>query len=138
MQNWRKGVCFWSCFPILERTWWKKLRKAYRNMYVGSIFEPAKYVLRVCFESPWWYPAWNTSPLTQPWFHHPMVYSSWVWNVPQGTYSIVEIPSLQSLTLLFQFTHSWSFCNYGCALWLLHYHNHVFILIFLIVCLSAF
>ena len=46
-----KGV-FLVMFIDLESTQLKKLEKKCKNVYLGSIFTPAKYMLRVRFKSP--------------------------------------------------------------------------------------
>ena len=47
-----KRVCFWSWSQILEK-WWLKMKKTTcKNRYLGSIVIPGKYMLGVCFESP--------------------------------------------------------------------------------------
>ena len=47
-----KMVCFWSYWQILERTCTQIKKNVCQNAYLGSIFIPEKYALRVCFESP--------------------------------------------------------------------------------------
>ena len=50
MQNWKKGC-------VLDKFWkghdGQIKKNAYKNAYLGSIFIPEKYVIRVLFVSPW-------------------------------------------------------------------------------------
>ena len=48
-----KRVCFWSYRQILERHDEQIKKNACKNAYLGSIFIPEKYVIRVLFVSPW-------------------------------------------------------------------------------------
>ena len=53
MQNWEKGCIFGH----IDRFWKEHDRQikknACKNAYLGSIFIPEKYVMRVLFVSPW-------------------------------------------------------------------------------------
>ena len=70
VQNWRKEYVFGHVHKIWKGLDGKIKKKAYKlkNMY-RSIFIPGKYVLRVCFESPFTrmisslkYKCWPPSP----------------------------------------------------------------------------
>ena len=47
-----KRACFWSYEKFWKGHDGQIKENAFQNAYLGSIFIPEKYVLRVCFESP--------------------------------------------------------------------------------------
>ena len=53
MQNWGKKGCVFGHSEKFCKGHDEQIKKnACKNMYLGSIFIPEKYVFRVCFESP--------------------------------------------------------------------------------------
>ena len=49
-----KRVCFWSYIDKFWKEHDRQIKKnACKNAYLGSIFTPEKYVIRVLFMSPW-------------------------------------------------------------------------------------
>ena len=53
MQNWKKGCVFGHIDKFWKEHDGRIKKNACKNAYLGSIFIPEKYVIRVLFESPW-------------------------------------------------------------------------------------
>ena len=52
MQNWKKG-CVFGHIDKFRKEYDRQIKKnACKNVYLGSIFIPEKYVIRVLFVSP--------------------------------------------------------------------------------------
>ena len=52
MQNWKKRFVFGHSDKFWKRHGGQIKKNACKNVYLGSIIIPEKYVFRVCFESP--------------------------------------------------------------------------------------
>ena len=53
MQNWKKGCVFGHIYKFWKGHDRQIKKNACKNAYLGSIFIPEKYVIRVLFVSPW-------------------------------------------------------------------------------------
>ena len=53
MQNWKKGCVFGHTDKFWKEHDRQIKKNACKNAYLGSIFIPEKYVIRVLFASPW-------------------------------------------------------------------------------------
>ena len=53
MQNWKKGCVFGHIDKFWKEHGRQMKKNASKNTYLGSIFIPEKYVIRVLFVSPW-------------------------------------------------------------------------------------
>ena len=53
MQNWKKGCVFGHIDKFWKEHDRQIKKNACKNAYLGSIFIPEKYVIRVLFVSPW-------------------------------------------------------------------------------------